>query len=309
MARVLIINPVDERCGVFCYGKALFEIIQKSRKHNYSFHIYKDVQTLKEAANYYDLFIINWHEKLFPWLDSDLIDRLGIPVAFIGGHDCYPTFVNQAHIFDATSCNPSNEHITAIPRPVKDFWPLPDPERITIGSCGFNFFSKNFQHVATVVANSFEDALIRLHIGPHPHGDSIEHITAVIQEQLWRLGKPNIDVDISTDFLSDEDLIAFLSENTANVFLYPPFEGEQRGVSSTIDKALSSRKPFAISDSTMYRHINHEKRFLLSHFSLADIISFGTDHIEPFWAEHSEKRLLTVIDKIVGDIITIYNRL
>jgi len=303
MARVLIINSPDPICGVFCYGLAVHSILSKSLIHRYDHHAFKDVQTLKEAANYYDLFIINWHEKLFPWLDNDLIGSLGIPVAFIGGHDCYPTFSNRAHVFDATSCNLSNEHITAIPRPVKDFWPLPDPERITIGSCGFNFFSKNFQHVATVVANSFEDALIRLHIGPHPHGDSIEHIAAVVQEQLWKLGKPNIDVDISTDFLSDEDLIAFLSENTANVFLYPPFEGEQRGISSTIDKALSSRKPFAISDSTMYRHINHEKKFLLSHFSLADIINFGTDHIEPFWAEHSEKRLIEAIDGAIIKLI------
>ncbi len=299
MARVLIINSQDERCGVFQFGKNFANIVQKSWKHSYSFHIFKDVQTLIEASNYYDLFIINWHEKLFPWLDDDLIAALKIPVAFIGGHDCYPSFINKAHILDATSCNPASSRITPIPRPVREFWPLPDPERITIGSCGFNFHSKNFQHVATVVAQSFDDALIRLHIGQHPHGNDIRQIEKSIQQQLWNLAKPNIDIEISTDFLSDEDLVAFLSENTANVFLYPPFQGELRGLSSTIDKALAAKKPFAISDSSMYRHINHEKKFLLSHFSLADIIGFGTEHIKPFWEEHSEKNLIEVVDGIV----------
>jgi len=224
-------------------------------------------------------------------------------VAFIGGHDCYPSFAHRAHILDATCCNEATSRSTPIPRPVRDFYPLPDPERVTIGSCGFNFYSKNFHHVATVVAQSYDDALIRLHIGQHPHGDNTDNILKTIQEQLWKLGKPNIGVEISTNFLSDEDLVAFLSENTANVFLYPPFEGENRGLSSTIDKALAAKKPFAISDSTMYRHINHEKKFLLSHFSLADIIGFSTDHIKPFWEEHSEKKLIEVVDQIVTKLV------
>ena len=302
MARILIVNSSDPICGVHCYGVATAQILAKSKTHNYSHHIYKDVQTLIEASNYYDAFIINWHEKLFPWLDDDLIATLKIPVLFIGGHDCYPSFANQSYVLDATSCNPATSRSTPIPRPVREFWPLPNPERVTIGSCGFNFYSKNFQHVATVVAQSYDDALIRLHIGQHPHGNSIQDITNTIQQQLWALGKPNIDIEISTDFLTDEDLVAFLSANTANVFLYPPFEGESRGISSTIDKALASRKPFAISDSTMYRHINSEKKFLLTHYSVDDIISFGTDHIEPFWAEHSEKNLIEVVDEIVSKL-------
>lgn len=301
--KVLIINPQDERCGVFQFGKNFSEILTKSWKHNYSFHVFKDVQTLIEASNYYDAFIINWHEKLFPWLDDDLIAALKIPVAFIGGHDCYPLFVNKSHVLDATSCNEATSRSTPIPRPVRDFWPLPDPERVTIGSCGFNFYSKNFHFIATIVAQSYDDALIRLHISQHPHGDTIDGIEKTIQQELWRLGKPNIDVEISTDFLTDEDLITFLSANTANVFLYPEFLGQNRGLSSTIDKALAAKKPFAISDSTMYRHINHEKKFLLSHYALDDIISFGTKHIEPFWKEHSEKRLIEVIDGIVSKLV------
>ena len=302
MSNVLIVNSTEPICGVYQFALALSQILQGSKTHRYSHHAFKDLETLKLCAKYYDLIVINWHEKLFPWLFNETIEELGVPVAIIGGHDCYPSFEKSVHTIDCTSSNESTANSTTIPRPVRDFYPFPDPERITIGSCGFNFFSKNFQHVATVVASSFDDALIRLHIGQHPEGQSTEAIVKTVQEQLWKLQKPNIDIEVSTEFLSDEDLVAFLSENTANVFLYPPFAGEARGLSSTIDKALAAKKPFAISDSTMYRHINSEKKFLLSHFSLGDIISFGTDHIKPFWEEHSEKKLIEKFDGIVSKL-------
>lgn len=302
MARVLILNSPDPICGVHCYGKSLAEIVRKSSKHLYSLHSYQGDVFLNVAMDHHDLMIVNWHEKLYPWLTEEFIRAAKIPITFIGGHDCYPKFPSQAHILDATSCNPATEKSTPIPRPVRDFWPLPDPERITIGSCGFNFHTKNFHHVATVVANSYDDALIRLHIGQHPHGNDTNYIIATVQEQLWKLGKPNIDIEISTDFLTDEELVAFLSANTANVFLYPQFKGEERGISSTIDKALAARKPFGISDSIMYRHISHERKFLLTENSLESIINFGTSHIEPFWEKYSEKNLIKTVDSIVDKL-------
>lgn len=302
MARVLILNSQDYLCGVWQYGKNLHEIVSKSQKHSYSHHSYQENDFLQTAMNYHDMVIVNWHEKLFPWLTEEFIRSAKIPVAFIGGHDCYPNFPSQAHMLDATSCNPAAEKSTPIPRPVRDFWPLPDPERVTIGSCGFNFYSKNFHHVSTVVADSYDDALIRLHIGQHPSGNNTEHIVSTIEEQLWKLGKPNINVEIFTEFLTDEELVAFLSSNTANVFLYPPFAGEDRGLSSTIDKALASKKPFGISDSTMYRHINHEEKFLLTKHRLSDIVEFGVEHIKPFWDKYSEKNLIKTVDSIVDKL-------
>jgi hypothetical protein len=299
---VLIVNSQDPVCGVHQYGKNLCEILQGSHKHAYTHYTFNDFATLKLSARYFDLIIINWHEKLFPWLNNESIVELKVPVAIVGGHDCYPPFENSVHTIDCTSCNEPTSKSTPIPRPVRDFYPLSDPERITIGSCGFNFSSKNFQHVATIVADSFEDALIRLHISIHPGGESIRAIEATIQQQLWALKKPNIDVEISSEFLSDEDLIAFLSENTTNVFLYPPFAGQARGLSSTIDKALASRKPFGLSESSMYRHLAGEKRFFLTNYNLAQIIDFGTDHIKPFWSAHSEKRLIEVVDGIVDKL-------
>ena len=298
MAKVLIVNPPDPVCGVAAYGSSLNSILQGSKKNEYTIRHWGGA--IFDKA---DILILNYHEKLFPWLNDKAILQAGIPCMAIGGHDCYPDFAALKFILNCDSTSKYTERNIPLPRPVKKFSPLPDPEIVTIGSCGFDFSSKNYQHVATVVAQSYDAAKIRLHIPSHPSGEGIHNIAHIVKQQLWALNKPNISVEISTDFLSDDELIAFLSSNTANVFLYPPFENEKRGLSSVIDKAFAARKPIAISDSTMYRHINMEDKFLLSRHSLKEIISFGTDHIKPFWEAHSEERLIETVDKAIDECL------
>ena len=295
MANVLIINPPDPVCGVASYGSSLFDILKKSTRHKYELAV-----PCGFSFNEPDVTIINYHEKLFPWLTNNSIMSEKTPCMAIGGHDCYPDFSALRFILNCDSTSEHTERNIPLPRPVKKFLPLHDPEIVTIGSCGFDFSSKNYQHVATVVAQSYDVAKIHLHIPSHPSGEGIHNIVQTIQQQLWSLNKPNITVEVSTDFLSDDELITMLSMNTANVFLYPPFKGENRGLSSVIDKALAARKPIAISDSDMYRHINMEDKFLLSKNSLAEIISFGTGHLEPFLEKFSEEGLIEVVDLTVN---------
>lgn len=298
MANVLIINPPEKRCGVASYGEALNSILQKSTRHKYELTV-----PCGFSFNESDVMIINYHEKLFPWLTNDSILNGKTPYMAIGGHDCYPDFAALKFVLNCDSTSEHTERNIPLPRPVKKFSPLPDPEIVTIGSCGFDFSSKNYQHVATVVAQYYDAAKIRLHIPSHPSGEGIHNIAHIVKQQLWALNKPNISVEISTDFLSDDELITFLSSNTANVFLYPPFENEKRGLSSVIDKALAARKPIAISDSTMYRHINMEDKFLLSKNSLAEIISFGIGHLQPFLEKFSEENLIEVVDSAVDKCV------
>lgn len=301
MAKILIINSSDQVCGVWQYGNNLYHIVQKSAKHQYDQYFFKDKEQLEKLINHYDLLIFNWHEKLFPWLDNNFIKKISIPVVFIGGHDCYPSFQNQAHIIDANSVNEATEKSTPIPRPILKIDPKQNPERTTIGSCGFNYLSKNFDKIVRLVSQSYDDALIKLHIAQHNGGIKIEYILNQIQNELYSLNKPNIDVEVSVDFLSANELIKFLSSNTINVFLYP--EMKDRGLSSVIDQAIASKKPFAITDSYMFRHISYESKFLLSKNSLFNIASFGTKHIEPFWEEYSEEKLIKKMDQIVDKLL------
>jgi len=295
MSKVLLINPPDKRCGVHQFLISLHSILEKSETHEYDLSYFSG----REQYHLYDVVIFNYHEKLFPWLSNDHIKRTGLPCMAIGGHDCYPEFDALKYVLNCDSTSENTGKNIPLPRPVKNFSPLPDPKIVTIGSCGFDFSSKNYQHIATVVSQSYDEAKIRLHIPQHPSGEGLNNILATIQQQLWNLNKPKITIEVSTNFLNDGELISLLSANTANVFLYPPFENEKRGLSSVIDKALSARKPIAISDSVMYRHINMEDKFLLSKHSLREIISFGVGHLKPFLDAFSEEKLIEVVDSTI----------
>jgi len=299
--KILIINSSNPVCGVWQYGHNLCSILQKSKKHQYTEHCFENEDSLKNIIPEYDLAIWNYHNKLFPWITDEFIKQFKTPITFIGGHDCYAMFPSQKHTLDAVSCNPATTNSTPIPRPISYFEQLPNPKRITVGTCGFNFHTKNYHHIIALVCQSFDDAVIRFHITNHHDGNSTEYITKQMQNELNKYNKPNINVEISTNFLTEEGLVNFLSSNTINVFMYS--ENKNRGLSSAIDKALASQKPFAITDSYMFRHISHESKFLLSKHSLNEIIEFGTDHIKPFWEKYSEENLINCMDSLVDRLL------
>ena len=292
MAKVLILNSKSEICGVHQYGLTVYDILKKSNKHVY--HVSSD----KNEINNHDIIIFNYHEKFFDWLNDEYIEYINKPCLAIGGHDCIPNFKNIKYILNCDSTSELTHRNIPLPRPVKKIIPHQNPERVTIGSIGFSYSSKNFDKIYSIVSQYYDDALIRIHVPQHPQGESLEHIIEKIRLNYNAISSKNIGIEVSYDFLSDDDLISFLSSNTANIFLLPRMSG--RGLSSSIDKALSARKPIAISDSEMYRHINMEDKFLLSKNTLPQIISYGTDHLKPFLETYSEENMIEIFDKIIN---------
>jgi len=298
--KVLILNPLSEVCGVYQYGLSIESILKKSTKHQY--HLSSNINDAQNS----DIIIFNYHEKLFNWLTEDLLISLKKPCLAIGGHDCLPNFNNIQLILNCDSTSQLTEKNIPIPRPIKNFIPLENPKRLTIGSIGFSYSSKNFDKIYSIVSKHYDDALIRIHTPQHPSGENLQYI--IKQIQFNHSKDKNIDIEITSNFLSDDELIKFLSSNTANIFLLPPMIGERRGLSSSIDKALSARKPIAISDSEMYRHISSEKKFLLSANSLPEIISYGINHFKPFLDLYSEEKLIKLFDSIIDKFENRLNR-
>jgi hypothetical protein len=296
MSKILILNPISEICGVYQYGLSLQSILKKSNKHEYT--ISSNIEEIKN----HDIIIFNYHEKLFNWLNDNYISYINKPCLAIGGHDCTPTFQNIKFVLNCDSTSELSGKNIPITRPIKNFLPLENPKRLTIGSIGFSYSSKNFEKIYSIVSEYYDDALIRIHVPQHPNGESLQYIMQKIKLNYQIDKSNNIDIQITSNFLSDDDLISFLSSNTVNIFLLPPMKGEGRGLSSSIDKALSARKPIAISDSEMYRHINSENKFLLSKNTLPEIISYGTAHLQPFLEFHSEEKLINLFDETIEKI-------
>jgi hypothetical protein len=64
--------------------------------------------------------------------------------------------------------------------------------------------------------------------------------------------KPNINLQITNDYMSKEELIDWCSQNTINVFLY---NRNQTGMSATTDQAIASGKPILVSKNNAFRHV------------------------------------------------------
>ena len=98
------------------------------------------------------------------------------------------------------------------------------------------------------------------------------------------------------DFLTNEEILKFLSTNTLNIFLYDKLEG--RGISSTIDYALSVKKPLAISDSCMFRNI-YSDEICAYKSNLNDIINNSVKYCEKYLDKYSNINLINKFKKII----------
>ncbi len=69
--------------------------------------------------------------------------------------------------------------------------------------------------------------------------------------------KSGITLEITHHFFSDSELLDFLAQNTLNVCMYDPFElcAMRGGLSSAVDQAISVRRPIAITNNPLLRHL------------------------------------------------------
>ena len=72
-------------------------------------------------------------------------------------------------------------------------------------------------------------------------------------ELCKKVAKKGIEVIVTNEYMTKEELINWCSQNTLNCFLY---NRNQPGLSATTDQAISSGRPLAISNNPTFRHIH-----------------------------------------------------
>jgi hypothetical protein len=113
-----------------------------------------------------------------------------------------------------------------------------------------------------------------------------------------------IELEVNHNFMGHEEVLHFLRGSDINVFLYD--KHETRSLSSTIDYALSVKKPIAISNSVMFKHIQSATPSIcVDDLTLPEIIANGITPLEPFYEQHSNKKLL---EKYEYALTTILNK-
>jgi hypothetical protein len=174
-----------------------------------------------------------------------------------------------------------------------------------IGFQGFGFRNKGIHRIALQVQSEFDEAIIRLHI-PYSlfvDNNGIEARARVAEvEQI--ITKPGIKIEVSHDFKTEAEVVAWLNENTINCYFFDPLPN--CGISSSIDYALAARRPIAITKSHMLVHLwNLKPSVLIEENSLRTIIANGIAPLEPLYEKYTQAQVAKDYENVCDVILAV----
>lgn len=288
MIKGLLVSHKGDHCGVYQFGRGLFETLVKGGGLEW---FYAECSSLDEAKRAIEKFrpdavLYNHHPMTMAWATHAPLKALG-PLAFGVAHQVHQKLVDTAEPdpFEYLICLdptlvPRNPRILRMPRFVAETPPIPPPapDVFTVGSFGFATPIKAFDRLCAKVNAEFDRAIIRLNLPPHSDPKIIPQtmFDAVVDSCRQAITKRGVELLITHNFWDNAGILKFLAANTMNAFLYdnaPAF-----GISSCADFALASGRPFALTRSSMFRNYFHvNPSIFIEDRSLKDIAAGGTE--------------------------------
>lgn len=271
MKKILFVNHPNKECGVFRYGYNIYNAIKDIENFLFEYVECATISDLENKVKIFspDIIIYNYHAVTLPGINfkrsrpfKNLIN-IGLMHDF---PDRRANRVNQEHEFDYyifgnPELKTENPRVFPLSRLIPDFKNSSSiPEIPTIGSFGFATSVKGYEKIVNLVQQEFEHALIKINIAPNSSiGDQDGKLAKKYSEKLNKMiKKPGISIEITNRFLSENELLNFLSKNSANVFLYNSLDFlNAGGISSAVDQAIAVERPIAVSNCNLFRHFFH----------------------------------------------------
>ena len=323
---VLFLNHKIQNCGVYQYGLRIFDILKKTQSINY---VYYEIESLDEYNNLLSvlpsikLIIYNYHCSTMSWLNQYTTQKNVKNISISHESPC--------HFFDINLDIDPNGTLTStnipIPRPIyenidimlldyqpstlsiKEFINYSESSDIPIiGTFGFGFDNKGFDKVISYVNEQYDEAIIKLVI-PDAFFDPnrLYTVNSMVAKCKSISIKNGIKLMFSHEFFTTKDILSFLQSNTINIFMYDEMRG--RGISSTVDYALSVKKPLGISNSYMFRNV-YSDDICLYKTSIKNCIEHSVSYCSTFLEKYSHHNVIKTFENIVkvyakheGDII------
>ena len=287
MLKGLLISHKGSHCGVYQFGRGLFETVSKGGGIDWSYAECASFDEAKQAVAQHrpGAILFNHHPMTMPWATQAPLKDLGARIFGLlhqvdqKGADSVETDPFEYLICLDPTLIPRNPRILRAPRFVSEPAPQlpPAPEIFTIGSFGFATPAKGFDRLCALVNEQFDRAIIRLNLPLHDDPKVIPQsmVDGVIAACHKAITKPGVELVVTHDFFDNAGILRFLAANTMNAFLY--HDAPAHGVSSCTDFALASGRPFALSRSSMFRNFFHvSPSIFVEDRSLAAIAAEGT---------------------------------
>jgi len=308
---VLIINHTVENCGVYQYGKRFSNILKKSKNINFIYLELNDHFELdKNIIEYKPEFIIyNYLSGTMPWVTEQTVSKIretGIKQLLIVHNVGYSTFFDY-YLHQNPYYSDVDDFNFSIARPLFDYTSNINRENnniIKIGSFGFGFKVKHFDDICRIVNSQLYDKKVELnlHLTNSYFCQNSNDIQSIKNDCLSILTSPNHKLNMTNDFISDNEMLEFLDRNDLNIFFYTKYES-YNGISSTIDYALSVKRPIAICKSNMFSHIyDVNPSICVEDNSLISIIENGFKPLENKYNSWTNDKFINIIEKIIQKI-------
>lgn len=303
MKTIAFIVDKDIRNSITGYALSVFNILQTSTKYNYVL-VHCPLKRADGEEKFIrwlnglnaDAIIYNWYPSGDNWLWDDMMQFVNKPQFVIGGHEHVPKFDVPKHQWSAWYEAETTDRLTPLPRPVATYPDIkysPPGDRIKIGSFGLGLKYKQYPKIVEMVNEQFSDVVVDLnfHMSYTPHTFSETNSEA---QKCVALAALNVNLNIDFTFLeTSHDIVKFLNGNDINVFLY---DAGGRVSSSSLDHALSARKPIALSRSSLFSHLHHIPGIWAEERSLRDIMNDGIAPLEQVYQEQSNDRFLSAVE-------------
>lgn len=283
---LFVTHKTRKQCGVYDFGRQVFHALSGSVKYRFVKAECDSLAELLQSIETYrpDVIIYNYHPSVMPWVCTRVAKGIyrnnlaGIRAVQMGLiHEVTQQVADAAtayrtawilgrsqkklnSLFDFyIAADPTlllkNPLVFKTGRLVPEYIiPTPPPSVFTVGSFGFATPKKGFEKIVQKVQEEFDQAIIRLNMPSADFGDKDGARARAIAEQCRKsVHKKGIQLDISHEFLTEDQLLEFLADNSMNVFMYENTGG--RGISSALDYALAVKRPVAVTRCPMFRHI------------------------------------------------------
>lgn len=312
MKKILFVARRALRCGIADYGKRVFHILKNSK--NFEF-IWCEIDDEQEFLQNYkihnpDFVIFNYYHSIMYFINDNTISKINNTPNMLLHHEGEVTF-NPTCVLDIDYMIPERPHenFFTSTRPIFEDLNFEDTiqsDVVTIGSFGFGFKNKQLPKIAKMVCEQFDNAVLKFNVPFAMFGDNdgISAKTEInkVKEVINQTNK-NIELIVNHDFLNHNEMLRFLYDNDINIFLYGR-EENQHGLSSSIDYALSVKKPIGVSHSSMYRHINSIKpSIVVEDTPIKEIIQNGFNPLKSVYELNSNKNLLEKYEYIISKFL------
>lgn len=322
----LFINTAKSQCSIYNSGLMIYdalatgpyrldyvEINKLDVRELYNgaisvWHMYDD-----ELLSSYDFYVFNYHHSTMREvenIDSEkFINLKGKTYCIILEMDVndpwffmHPKGFTDYLVIDPTLKVPDN-NVHPFPRPLSKFRPIKKIETIPdvplIGSFGFATVAKGFDLIVKAASEEFEKADIIINLSPSTYARSVEdRYTKEIQDSCMRYVRDGINLNITREYMTENELIEWCGNNTINCFFYTR---DLPGLAAASDHAIISGAPLAVSDNRTFRHI-HKYIQPYPSISLREAIltsQRGIQQMQIDWSPNKVvEKFLTVLGKL-----------